>query len=124
MNIDKAVAVAIKRARESPKQKAKHCAVSLLNNKLIAIAVNSRRSSWLQRLYANKVGAPKKVCEHAEVGVIRKSRELDTLIVVRVNEIGELRSSSPCPICRALIKDSSVKHLYYSTNSGIEYERL
>jgi tRNA(Arg) A34 adenosine deaminase TadA len=101
-----------------------HGAVALKSNKVVGVGVNTMRTSWLQRVYANKVGMPSKTCEHAEVAAIRHAKELDTLVVVRVSARGKLVSSRPCSICRELIQDSGVKHLYYSHDGGVRYERV
>jgi tRNA(Arg) A34 adenosine deaminase TadA len=101
-----------------------HGAVGIYKNKIVSRAHNRRGSSWLQRLYADRLGV-QKYCEHAEVGAIRKAKNIDTLLVVRMNKSESLINSRPCPICRNLIKDSGVKHLYYSNSIGeIEYERV
>lgn len=106
-------------------RKSNHLALAYSRGKLVSVGKNSRRTSWLQRLYANKVGLPYKPYEHAEVAAIRRARKLDTLIVIRVNKQGKLMESKPCTICRALIQDSEIKNLYYSNSLGqIIHERL
>lgn len=124
MNIHKLLGIAIAEANNSKKSGMKYChgAVGLYKNNIVSAAGNTRRTSWLQRLYANKVNEPNKTCEHAEVAAIRKAKEIDTLLVVRIGKNNKLLSSAPCKICRELIKDSGVRHLYYSTESEIKYE--
>ena len=119
-----AIQLASQLAKDNHGMKYSHGAVALKSNKVVGVGVNTMRTSWLQRVYANKVGMPSKTCEHAEVAAIRHAKELDTLVVVRVSARGELVSSRPCPICRELIQDSGVKHLYYSQEDGIRYERV
>lgn len=76
-------------------------------------------------MYATKVKAQSKTCEHAEVAAIRKAKNPDTLVVIRIAANGDFVNSKPCPICSALIRDSGIKNLYYSTNSGeIKHERI
>lgn len=114
---------AVKSKREGLKYN--HGAVCLNNKRIISTGHNSRRTSWLQRMYATKVKADNKTCEHAEVAAIRKAKNPDSLVVVRVAANGDFVNSKPCPICSALIKDSGIKDLYYSTNSGeIKHERV
>jgi deoxycytidylate deaminase len=95
-----------------------HGAVGFFNNKIVSTGYNTRRTSWLQRLYANKVGLPRKTCEHAEIMAIRKAREIDSLLVVRISATGELTESKPCPICRKAIEDLNIKIVHYSNSYG------
>jgi len=119
-----AIQLASQLAKDNHGMEYSHGAVALKSNKVVGLGVNTMRTSWLQRVYANKVGMPSKTCEHAEVAAIRHAKELDTLVVVRVSARGELVSSKPCSICRKLLEDSGVKHLYYSQDGGIRYERV
>lgn len=103
----------------------KHGAVVLKRGRIVGQGYNSVRTSWLQRIYARRVGMPLRVHEHAEFAAARNSTdEFDTLIVCRVSKRNDFLKSDPCPICRELIRDSGVKHLYYTDGSGIKYERL
>jgi tRNA(Arg) A34 adenosine deaminase TadA len=119
-----AIQKAVQLASNNQGMKYNHGAVALKSNRIVGEGINSTRTSWLQRIYANKVGMFEKTCEHAEVAAIRHAKELDTLVVVRVSAKGNLVSSKPCSICGELIKDSGVKHLYYSYDNGIKYERV
>lgn len=119
-----AIQTAIEIAKDNYGMKYRHGAVALNSNKVVGLGINTMRTSWLQRMYANKVGMPSKTCEHAEVAAIRHAKELDTLVVVRISAKEELVSSSPCSICRKLLEESGVKHLYYSQDGGIKYERI
>ena len=56
---------------------------------------------------------------HAEEMAIRKGNRLEmdfshaTLVVVRVNKMGDLRFSKPCETCQKLIIDAGIKNIYY-----------
>ena len=58
---------------------------------------------------------------HAEESAI-KDANYDVrgaiLYVARVNRNGEDRDSKPCPRCLTLIKESGIKRVIYTTNSG------
>jgi deoxycytidylate deaminase len=99
----------------------KHGAITLDKSKrILSVGFNSRSSSWIQRLYAKKLGVYQKKYNHAEVDALRKADNPYYLLVVRVNNKGELLQSKPCPICQSLAKDSGVKKIYYSTKDGIQ----
>ena len=121
-----AVQVAMDLALVSRENGMKHChgALAFKKGKIVGHGFNSRGSSWLQRLYANALNMIEKKYEHAEVAAIRRSQSADSLLVVRVNSNEELVNSKPCAICRALIEDSKIKHLYYSGTGELKYERI
>lgn len=95
-----------------------HGAIGFYRRKVVSTGYNSRTTSWLQRLYANKVGIKNKVFEHAEIMAIRKAKEIDALLVVRVTAKGDLADSKPCKICMEAIKDCGIKFIYYSNKNG------
>lgn len=115
-----AIAVAVDIASISNAYR-KHGAVAVYKNKITGIDKNSyEKSSALQRLYAKKVGRSAAKYNHAEVAAVNKCNgKLDTLIVVRVNDKGELLNSKPCSICMELLHDFGVKRVYYSCNGEI-----
>jgi tRNA(Arg) A34 adenosine deaminase TadA len=121
--IIRALYFATQLAKESPLS-IKHGAVALRKNKVVGFGTNSKRTNWLQRIFAKKVGEQMRVEEHAEFAAMRGASIVDTLIVVRVWE-DTLKNSKPCPVCREMIEASGIKHLYYSNKfGGIEYERI
>jgi tRNA(Arg) A34 adenosine deaminase TadA len=61
-----------------------------------------------------------KIYLHAEISALVKShREVDSLIVVRVNKHKQIASAKPCPICMAAIRDAKVRIIYYTCEGGI-----
>jgi deoxycytidylate deaminase len=118
-NIIKAIYLATEASKESP-HASRHGAVCLnKRGQVVSIGYNNKRTSWLQRLYAKKVGKPLSDMEHAEVDAIRKAKSPVTLVVVRTNKKGDLRNSKPCSICWELIHDSGIKEVFYSDEEGI-----
>lgn len=107
------------RIRLVPNLKSYHAAIVIDNNGDINYGFNSTRTSWMQRLYAKKVGLSKKPLEHAEIAAIRRSQNPKELLVIRLSKTGLLMDSNPCPICRAAIKDSGIQTIYYSNSNGI-----
>ena len=103
----------------------KHSAVCLKKGKVTGVGINSHRTNWVQRIYARRLGLNKKLAEHAEFAALRSADGIaDTLVVVRVGADGKLLNSKPCKICALMLKESDVKHLYFSNDQGIEYVRL
>jgi len=117
--ITKAVQLAVEQAECSPHSH-KHCAVTLdRRGNVLNVGYNNKGSSWIQRMYAKKVGKPDKTYTHAEVDALRKSQAPYYLVVVRINSRNKLMNSAPCEICRELIKDSGVKEVYHSIDNGV-----
>jgi deoxycytidylate deaminase len=61
---------------------------------------------------------------HAEESAIRDAGydvRNAIIYIARVNKHGEDRDSGPCPRCLELIKDSGIKRIIHTTQSGREY---
>jgi cytidine deaminase len=120
---DNFLKLAIEIAKTSP-SKRKVGAILLKKSKVVSTAVNLENKShpWQAEL-AKKVGLYQKIYLHSEVHALIKSREeADTIVVARVNNQGQLRNSSPCPICRLALESEGVQNIYYTTNKGFLYE--
>ena len=60
---------------------------------------------------------------HAEVDAIIKARvDLKglSMLIVRINNQGELRFAKPCNHCRGYIDHVGIKKIYYSIKDGVE----
>jgi pyrimidine deaminase RibD-like protein len=58
---------------------------------------------------------------HAEESAIRDAGcdvKGAIIYVARINKVGEDRDSKPCPRCLTLIKESGIKRIIHTTNSG------
>jgi deoxycytidylate deaminase len=66
------------------------------------------------------VGLKEKIYLHAEISALVKCRQegADTIVVARVNSLGDLRMAKPCPICQLAIKEAKISRIFYSTNNG------
>lgn len=59
---------------------------------------------------------------HAEVDALLRARtDLNgaSILVVRINNKGELRYSRPCKECNGYLNHVKIKNIFYSTNEGI-----
>ena len=59
---------------------------------------------------------------HAEVAAIIKARRTlkgYDILVVRINNGGELRNARPCEYCLGYLDYVGINNIYYSTNLGI-----
>jgi hypothetical protein len=69
---------------------------------------------------------------HAEMNVIhqipRDVLEKCSVMVIRLNKKGEIKSAKPCIACALSLYHSGVKHVYYSSYSGeilkLDYREL
>lgn len=60
---------------------------------------------------------------HAEVDAILKARtdlRRCSILVVRINRLGEIRTSKPCELCLSYLKFVNIKRVYH-TVSGFNY---
>jgi len=102
--------------------KFKHAAFCLdSRGRIISTGVNTYKTHPQQAHYAKLAGRPKKIALHAEMSaLVKATEEVDTVLVCRVNNRGQLRNSKPCPICSLAIQQANVKTVWYSTNHGFE----
>lgn len=101
----------------NPNLKSYHGAV-VIDKKQVYFGFNSTRTSWIQRMYARRVGMPKKSLEHAEIAALKQADNPKELLVIRLSKTGRLMESRPCPICMAAIKDTEIHTIYYSNEYG------
>ena len=74
----------------------------------------------------NKDGKPD---NHSEMNVIstylakNKPRNLTkcTLVIIRINRQGDIRSSKPCAECVKHLKHYGIKKIFYSSDDGFEF---
>ena len=107
--------------------KIRHGAVLIKGGSVISSAYNKDKfSSFGERFRQQDCGH---ATHHAELscvsGVKREKTAGSSIFVVRLNKVGELRLSKPCPMCHDVLKFTGVKKVYYSTNDGtIEMYKL
>ena len=111
---------------ESSKSRKKVGALLLQKNKVITQAVNQdTKTHPLQAKLADLVGLGEKIYLHAEIAALIRSRsEVDTIVVARLggHNHDELRNAKPCPICSLALEQAGVKHIYYTTDQGFQYQ--
>lgn len=63
---------------------------------------------------------------HAEFDALRhnKSFEGATIYVVRIKKDGSYGMAKPCKHCVKLCRKAGIKKVFYSTQNGIEWERI
>lgn len=69
---------------------------------------------------------------HAEQSAIAKmlgkrrisQLENASIFVSRASRLGFPRLARPCGVCLALIKNVGIRHITYTTNTGVEHERV
>lgn len=111
----------IERAKETPhiKGQQRHYAV-IVNRagRVLSEAPNSYgHSCSVHRHYANKVGKPLSVFNHAEtkaLSLLKSGQKAYKIYVVRVGAKGKALNSKPCKICERALKDYGIKSVEYT----------
>lgn len=122
--LKKVVGLASELAKESEGSgNQKLCAVAIKNGKIVNIGFNKNKTHTIQALYAKKAGLPEKVFLHAEIDVITRTNDIDTLVVVRVKKDGTFGVSKPCPVCSKAIEQKKIKKVVYFDGEKFTSER-
>ena len=115
-------------------------AVLVYKNKIIANGWNTKKTSPLQYQY-NKhrekymnnnrsFNADDHLpCIHAEMKCLIDTKYMDidwskVSIFVYRESCNKTRMCKPCPSCAKALKDRGIKHIYYTTEKGYNYEQL
>lgn len=115
MNIKSLVALAVEEASKSNYKQKVGCVIFNKKN-IISTGHNYSQRSVKSLL---KKYQPWEGSVHAEVcAVINAKTDVSrmSMIVVRINNQGQLRLANPCKHCRAYLKYVGIKKIYYSTN--------
>jgi len=106
-----------------------HFAFIYKRNTLLSIGQNSYEFNNKALKFANLYGVQEKrkyPSLHAEISAISKifDREyIDNsmkMVVIRLNKMGELRNSKPCPACQSVIDALGIERIWYSEKNRIE----
>lgn len=106
--------------------------VAVYQGQIIGIGCNCNKTHPTQKFY-NKYRNPSEALLpklHAEISCINQIKHLDInfskvkLYVYRIRKDQPFGMSRPCPSCLKAISDMGIKHIYYTTNSGIAYEKI
>jgi len=92
--------------------------------RVISVGTNSySESSAMMRYYAVKSGNPEKKFNHAEIDAawkcIKAKKTVAKMLILRYNSQGQFANACPCEVCKCMIEDLGIKHVYYSTSEGI-----
>lgn len=81
-------------------------AFGIRKNRIYSAGVNSyTKTHPTQSFYGKQAGQPKREYLHAEIAaLLRAPKNIDTLLVVRINKNGEFACAKPCEICELAIK--------------------
>lgn len=89
-------------------------AIGLAKGAIIAVGVNNyTKSHPKQAKHAKATNHPEKIFLHAEIDCLTKAaKPIDTMIILRVNKVGNFVNAKPCPVCQDALK--GIKHVYHS----------
>lgn len=99
--------------------KFKFCAIITdRKNNILSIGLNSfKKTSPLQKKYAEKTGQEKKIYNHCEIHAINKlpyGSKPRKIFIARVNKKDKPCLGKPCSICTMAIKDIGIKNIFYT----------
>ncbi len=81
----------------------------------------------MQKHWASKTTKPDAIYLHAEVHALMRARYqlhlVHSLHVFRYDAHGNPAPAKPCPVCQQAIAWAKIKHVYFTCEDGIEYER-
>ena len=92
--------------------------------RIIAIGENSPiKTHPLMKEYAVKAHRAYGQFLHAEVyALVKSQRKVSSIVVIRVNNNGDMALAKPCSICMIAINEAKVRNIWYSTQEGtMEY---
>lgn len=94
-------------------------AIIFKGSSILGEGVNSIRScSKIPNKYKNYIQSLHAE-QHAIISVKNKKKlNGASILIIRINNKGELRLAKPCPMCMGFIKYVGISKIYYSTNDG------
>jgi len=104
--------------------------IVVVHNEIIAVGANREKTHPKQKYYNEIAGFKiKKNFIHAEVNALNKIKNINSLknasiYIHRRDKNGNLAISRPCNACMSYIKQLGIKHIYYTTNLGYNYEKI
>lgn len=119
--VDERTALTVKNLAMSVKSRWKVGCVLVRKGRIVVSTTNVfGKTHPRQKLLAERVNEPYRVSLHAELRALLKARKpVDTLIVGRVNHLGQLCLAKPCPVCQLAIAEHGVRKVYYSVSEGV-----
>jgi len=109
-------------------------AIFIYKGNIIAAEKNSMKTNPLQKEYNKLRGFESENINngavHAECACILRTKNLDVdwgkvkVFIYREHKNGIKAPASPCQACRKALSDKGIKHLYYTGENSIIYERL
>jgi deoxycytidylate deaminase len=118
MRHQKWLKLALKKAKESPINPYKHCAVLVKGGRLLAFSTNNHKPGiTFDKLYINKK-------LHAEAAVLSQFSPEEvknaTLYVAGQKHTGFILNSKPCKCCQEILKRYPLKAIYYMEHGKVK----
>ena len=120
--MSKLISYAIQKACETPYKKGQQRHYAVITDKrgrILSEGENSyTKTSPKMKRAGERVGLPDKVFWHAECKAIyslKDGAKAYKIVVVRVDNEGNPVNSAPCPLCQALIKETGIKVVEYTS---------
>lgn len=106
--------------------------VVVYKNRIISSGFNSNKTNPLQKKYnAIRFSVDTPHTLHAETDAmlsVMKMKDIDTkhvkIYLYREHADGTVAQSRPCPSCIKLLKDNSIRTIFYTTNDGYAEETI
>lgn len=116
--IQRYIAMAKNKAKQSTYGKIKHGAVLVKGGSVISSSFNKDKFSAFGNRFRRPENGP--ATHHAELGCIfgvdKSKTSGATLYVVRINKHDEFRLSKPCPMCHEILKFCGIRKVVYTAN--------
>ena len=105
--------------------------VAVYQGTIIGVGFNTNKTHPMQKKYNRYRNGENFIPKlHAEINCLNSIRYLDInfskvkLYIYRKRKSAKYGMCRPCPSCMAAIKDLGIKHIYYTTDDGLVYERM
>lgn len=105
--------------------------VAVYQGTIIGVGFNTNKTHPMQKKYNRYRNGENFIPKlHEEINCLNSIRYLDInfskvkLYIYRKRKSAKYGMCRPCPSCMAAIKDLGIKHIYYTTDDGLVYERM
>lgn len=115
-------------SKASTRKKAKIGAIIVIGNYIVSDGVSREKTHPIQYRYDRMMDYHSHRGNlHAEIDALISSGRTDLtgadVYVYREDKNGDIANCRPCVSCTQALKDAGIKHVYYTTREGYNYER-
>lgn len=117
--LDECLKIALRKLHKHPRKESyKHYTFIVQDNQIVGYGTNKPAEAPEGLGYADyqfihsEYDAFKKL-----KGIIQRDRDFDA-VNIRLNKLGQMRNSLPCPCCMNFLKSFRCKRIYFSTSVG------